>query len=162
MFYCDDNFGDAKLSISSVCLVLYGCIVETKLKLTLFWTVIETRLTRELRLSSPGCQIIARWLRDQHLALPRVRTGLLIWLGGLAPCTLTALTTNWYSVSGNNPFKTMELVSMGSRMYVHSVSISGLWNDKITCLGFVFWQHVYCGWWYDFAGILLLVFLQSL
>lgn len=61
-------------------------------------------------------------------ALPSVRTGLLMWLGGLAPCALTALMTNWYSVSGNNPFRTMELVWMGSRMYVHSVSISGLWK----------------------------------
>lgn len=66
----------------------------------------------------------------QRVNVPSVRTGLLMWLGGLAPCTLTALTTNWYSVSGSNPFKTMELVSMGSRIYVHSVSISGLWNDK--------------------------------
>lgn len=69
---------------------------------------------------------------DRHLAgaLPSVRTGLLMWLGGLAPCTLTALTTNWYWVSGNNPFRTMELVWMGSRMYVHSVSISGLWETE--------------------------------
>lgn len=77
-----------------------------------------------------GHHDIKLWLRYQHSALPSVRTGLLIGLGGLTPCLLTALTTNWYSVSGSNPFRTMELVSMGSRMYVHSVSISGLRKEK--------------------------------
>lgn len=90
----------------------------------LYWCTVPLRKLKGNWNSSD--EISACWLRHQHSALPRVRTGLLMLLGGLTPCTLTALMTNWYSVSGINPFNTMEFVSMGSRMYVHSVSISGL------------------------------------
>lgn len=129
---CDNNFAKNKHSLFSSVWVYCWNWTETDFVLKC------GRLTRQLKWRFPGCHITARWLRDQRLALPRVRTGLLIWLGGLAPCTLTALTINWYSVSGNNPFKTMELVSMGSRIYVHSVSISGLWNDKMQQILFRF------------------------
>lgn len=95
-----------KKETSRVCVVPIVGVVETKQEWTLFLNVVSYRRVSRL---------IAE-LRCRGQALPRVRTGLLMWLGGLVPCVLTALTTNWYFVSGNSPFRIMEFVSMGSRM----------------------------------------------